>query len=290
MRIEALDGPAGALVTDLPADLTALSADDAAALRCAFDEFGLLVLRGRPMSVEEQMAVCSNLGTIIDQAANGRSWFNITNQGGGYDGKLCFHADFSNMEGLLTGASLYASALPDGPTATIFAHTGNAYTELPDALRSRIAGSQSVHSSRQSTEGTAETPVRHSLGTACDPRVEHPIEFTHPQTGATLLFVSDLQTERVVGLDDDASLALLDELADWIQQDRFVYRHQWQLNDLVVWDQIVMQHSRPSESVQGERTLRRVSFTHPRYAQECQAFFTALDGAAGKSGSQKTVM
>lgn len=282
------DGP-GAVVTDLPGDFRDLSPDERTALCDGFDTFGLLVFRGREMPVEEQMALCAELGTLIDQAAQGQGWFNITNLGGGYAGKLCFHADFSNSRGLLTGASLYASALPSGPTATIFADTGAAYAELPEILRARISRRLSVHAAVR--PGTiVDEPLRHQSNRAADPRTVHPLVLEHPSTGKPVLFVNDMQTERIVDMEREESTRMLDELASWIQQPRFVYRHVWQLHDLVVWDQIVMQHSRAAERTEGERTLRRVSFTHPSYAAECQRSFDALGGRAGRSGEQAAVM
>lgn len=278
------------MVTDLPDDFTNAPAASLSSMRAAFEEHGLLVFRGRELAIEEQIAICASLGAIVEQAGSGRSWFNITNRDGGYDGRLCFHADFSNTESLLTGASLYASALPDGPTATLFAHTGWALEALPETLRSRIRGARAIHSSMDADSATPDVPVRRDPALATDPRAEHPVEFTHPGTGRSFLFVSDMQTERITGLSSQDSLAVLDELTRWVQQPRFVYRHQWQLHDLVVWDQIMMQHSREAETVRGERTLRRVSFTHPVYAEGCQRFFSSMGSRGGRSGRQKQVL
>lgn len=290
MKVTGMNHSPGALVTELPGDLTTASPAELDLIGAAFREYGLLVFRGRELAVEEQIAICAGVGSIIDQAGNGKGWFNITNRDGGYDGELCFHADLSHNQHLLTGASLYASVLPDGPTATIFAHTGLAYDELPPELRSRIRGRTGLHATMRSGQARPDTPVRHIPELAEDPRAQHPLEFVHPATGRTLLFVSDLQTERIAGMAWEESVALLDELAGWIQQPRFVYRHEWQLHDLVVWDQIMLQHSRAAESVCGERTLRRVSFTHPSYAEGCQRFFTSLGTRAGRSGTQKEVL
>lgn len=289
MKIAALEGSPGAVVTDLPADLRDLAPGESEMIRAAFAEYALLVFRGREIEVEEQLALGAELGTLIDQAGEGNWWFNITNLGGGYDGQLCFHADFTNTPGLLTGAILYGAVLPRNPTATEFAHTGAALEALPAELRARIADLRAVHASV--LPGTiVDQPLRHQIERAHGDRAEHPLVLEHPETGKPMLFVNDMQIERVVGMSVEESTALLDELSGWIQRPEFRYRHQWQLHDVVVWDQVVMQHSRAAETTDGERTLRRVSFTHPSYAQECQANFTSLGGSAGRSGSQVKVM
>ena len=289
MIITPVVGSPGAVVTDLPTDFQNLSVDDREVIRNAFAKFALLVFRGREISVEEQMAVGSELGCLIDQAGQGKWWFNITNMGGGYDGELCFHADYSNSPGLLTGAILYGSVMPTGTTSTIFAHTGFALTSLPEDIRTKIADLRAIHAAVK--PGTiVDTPLRHQPENATNPRAEHPLVLVHPGTGKPMLLVNDMQTEQIVGMTAAESTALLDELASWIQRPEYIYQHRWQLHDMVVWDQVVMQHSRAAEQIEGERTLRRVSFTHPVHAQACQAGFSALGGRAGRSGSQIQVM
>ena len=287
MRIEPLEKTPGAIVRDMPGQFTTLAPADADTLRVAYGEFGLLVFRGRQLAVDEQLAICASLGSLVDQAGIGRFWFNITNLAGGYDGELCFHSDFSNAETLLSGASLYASVLPTGATATVFAHAGWALDAMPDEGRHRLDGLRAIHCAMDG--GTPESPIRRQAERACGPRAEHPVIMTHPETGRRFILLNDLQTEAIQGLAESESMALIDELNNWIRQPQFVYRHEWQLHDLVVWDQLVMQHSRAKEVTEGERTLRRVSFTFPGWLEGSQQFFDSLGSAAGKSGTQDTV-
>jgi taurine dioxygenase len=70
----------------------------------------------------------------------------------------------------------------------------------------------------------------------------HPVVRTHPETGRKALFVSEHFTTRIVGLPDDESRALLDELFDRSTRPEHIYRHQWQPQDMVFWDNRSVMH------------------------------------------------
>ncbi len=74
---------------------------------------------------------------------------------------------------------------------------------------------------------------------------------------------------------------LLDELNAWIRQPQFRYRHTWQMHDLVVFDNLVMQHARDEDVSRGTRTLRRVIFTQPEWHDHAQDWFREVVGARG---------
>jgi taurine dioxygenase len=63
----------------------------------------------------------------------------------------------------------------------------------------------------------------------------HPLIRTHPTDGRKALWVSG-GTPGFVGWDREESQKLIAELLDYVTQDRFVYRHKWQVGDVLVWD------------------------------------------------------
>ena len=50
------------------------------------------------------------------------------------------------------------------------------------------------------------------------------------------MWVSTGTVVEVIGADDPQDLSLLDELVEFGTQDRFVYRHKWQVGDVLMWD------------------------------------------------------
>ena len=64
----------------------------------------------------------------------------------------------------------------------------------------------------------------------------HPIIREHPETGRLGLFSSYGYIIGIEGMDDAEAQELLVELYHWQGRDEFVYRHRWEPNMLVMWD------------------------------------------------------
>jgi taurine dioxygenase len=71
---------------------------------------------------------------------------------------------------------------------------------------------------------------------AANPDVFHPLIRTHPADGRKALWVSTGTVKGIVGMDDEAAEALIEELVEFVTAERFVYRHKWQVGDILVWD------------------------------------------------------
>ena len=121
---------------------------------------------------------------------------------------------------------LYAVELPPAGGDTEFANMLQAYETLPAATQRRIA------------------PLRVAFRPAFDdsrPGADHPLARSHPETGRKSLYIGNHST-HIVGMPEHAGRALLAELLAHATRPRFVYRHRWQLGDLVMWDNRVLLH------------------------------------------------
>ncbi len=90
------------------------------------------------------------------------------------------------------------------------------------------------------------------------PHSLRPVLWPHRDTARPILAVTQQQTDAIVGLDPDASTALIEELFAHLYRDDHVYVHEWSPGDLVVWDNHAVQHARPEVGTEEARTLRRV--------------------------------
>ena len=66
--------------------------------------------------------------------------------------------------------------------------------------------------------------------------------------------------QRIAGLPEEESDALLDELRTFATQARFAYFHPWRVGDLVLWDngrtrQVATGHKRGFTRVMDDRTI-----------------------------------
>jgi len=151
-----------------------------------------------------------------------------------------WHSDLSYKELPSLGSMLHAQELPSEGGDTLFADMHRAWDTLPSALREAVEGRQAVHSyTARYSEGKNAANWRPTLTTeqlAQVVTVTHPVVRTHPENGRKALFVSEGFTTHIVGLPEDESRELLQQLyAHSVREDN-VYRHQWQAHDMVFWD------------------------------------------------------
>ena len=85
----------------------------------------------------------------------------------------------------------------------------------------------------------------------------HPLVWTH-QSGRKSLVIGS-HAWRVVGMEQDKSDALINELLAWTTQERFVYRHDWQVGDLVIWDNGGVLHRVTPYAVDSGRMMHRTT-------------------------------
>ena len=184
-----------------------------------------------------------------------------------------WHSDLSykRLPSLLS--ALYALEVPvkEGVVlgATSFASTIAAYEALPEELKRRLQNLRNVHSYRyyraKNLQAQKEerarggrvvqehSPSEEQLKSV--PDVEVPIVRTHPVTGRKGLFINEAHTACVVGLPEDEGTALLARLCAHIVKPEFRYEHPWRAGDLLMWDNVAVQHK---ANFDYELPLRRV--------------------------------
>lgn len=158
-----------------------------------------------------------------------------------------WHTDWSFQLVPPDGTCLYGLTIPPVGGDTLFANQQLAWTEMPDALRDRLDGAVAVHSARagyapDGMYGERDTgrtmDIRPSTEALAVQR--HPLLRIHPETGVPALYGTPgyvIALERVADAD-----ALMVELYQWQTQARFVYRHKWAANMLIMWDNRALLH------------------------------------------------
>lgn len=165
-----------------------------------------------------------------------------------------WHTDQSFVERPALATILHAHEVPSGGGATWFCDTRSAYDALPEDKKTRLDGLQAVHG-YDTSRAKYRPAVRSQEEIDETPDVAHPLVRTHPETGRKALYLNFNRLDRIVGLERAESDALLDELADWVTQDRFIYRHNWSVGDAVVWDNRCTMHRVQYDSPVGDRRV-----------------------------------
>jgi hypothetical protein len=79
--------------------------------------------------------------------------------------------------------------------------------------------------------------------------------WTHLRTKSLLLGAT---ADYVEGLSVEASRALLARLRDWATQPHYVYRHEWQVGDLLMWDNTGTMHRALPYALDSGRLMHRI--------------------------------
>ena len=90
-----------------------------------------------------------------------------------------------------------------------------------------------------------------------------PVVRVHPVTGRKCLFVNEGHTSHLTGMTRAESDALLAELYAHITQPEFVYGHEWRVGDLLMWDNVAVQHKATFDYDPLPRLLYRTTVRGP---------------------------
>lgn len=234
-----------------------------AAVKAALHRYKVVVLRDQQITPEQQIAFCGRFGRLEPHVLpqylvpGYRELVRVSNvlDGAGQpigmiDAGRVWHSDGQFLECPNMYSMLYALEVPHDDSgrplgATQFISTAHAYSLLPEEKKRRIEQLKGVNSLAAVYESLRRANVaskRAPLTEAQKREVVHPIVRTHPVTGERCLYVSRAATLRIVGLPEEESGALIDELSDWCIRDDMVYTHRWQVGDLLMWDNCASQH------------------------------------------------
>ena len=89
------------------------------------------------------------------------------------------------------------------------------------------------------------------------PPVAHPLVWSHPDTGARILNVSTLNIQSIIGMPTAESDALIQKLIDHALQPQFQYIHDWDEDDIVLWDNRRTMHMAFGHPVDEIRIVQR---------------------------------
>jgi len=226
-----------------------------AAIEAAYDRYGVIFFRDQRITPQQQVAFTRRFGDI-EFNIFGERWSvpgcpeivvvsNVTEDGRPIGIRRAgenWHSDMCYTPRPPRGTMLYALEIPDlfglplGDTE--FASAAAAWDALPDSLKRRLDGRRAVFDF--TGRKRAFPPSRDEIER--NPPVRHPIVRTHPHTGRKCLYAMRDDCTGIEGMETDEAEALIAALADHIVKPAFIYRHQWRVGDLLMWDNCIVQH------------------------------------------------
>ena len=237
----------GAEILDI--DLTTAGAAALDSVVATFQLHGAILLRGQRMTPDDLLAFIRwfgepeghtqkqftlpgypNIYVLSNKIADGKPI-------GAHNDGVGWHTDYSYKEEPVMCTMLYAVEVPPEGSDTLLADLCAAYDALPEARKRQLDGLVIHHSYRHFMETRQYgRKVLSEAMKAENPDVFHPLIRTHPADGRKALWASTGTVKGIVGMPADAALRLIDEVVEFATQEQFVFRHKWQVGDVLMWD------------------------------------------------------
>lgn len=205
-----------------------------------------------PIPDEPEIAVISNV------VEDGKPRGSLGNS------ELVWHQDMSYTENPPMASLLYGIEVAREGGETLFHSLYDAYENLPSALRSRLATLTCKHDATRNSSGVLRHGFDAHYSNEARPGAVHPMVIRHPETGRPALCLGRRPNAWIVGLSDADSDALLDEVWSHVETRGPHWVHEWQVGDLVIWDNRCVLHRREALDPGQRRHMHRTQVRDSR--------------------------
>lgn len=272
IHVAGISAAVGAEVSGV--DLRTLDDADFQVIQDAFNQYHGLLFRHQSLDDADLVAFSARFGDLDhapvmengQTAVPGRPEIylvsNIKDDSGKAIGSLgsgeaVWHTDMSYAENPPYASALFAIEVPASGGNTSLCSMAATYAALPADLKARIANLRIKHDGtynsggylRQGVEAT-DNP-REAVGTY------HPMVLAHPVTGTPMLYLGRRRNAYIEGFEIADSEALLDEVWQYTALPENCYSHQWQVGDLLLWDNRATMHQRTPFDRNARRLMKR---------------------------------
>jgi alpha-ketoglutarate-dependent 2,4-dichlorophenoxyacetate dioxygenase len=240
-----------------------LSPDDRDAIKDAFLKYGVLIFPEQRLTADQHVEFAQifgplevNINSYQDEVKKDRIDHRISDVSNlDHDNELLPANSRKRLSGLANrlwhtdsifrhlparASLLYAKTIAPVGGLTEFADMRAAWDALPEAIRQRIDQLVVEHSIFNSRAKVGATQYSERERAALPPAKQVLVRII-PETGRRSLYLAS-HAGHVVGLPEDESTRLIEDLMAHATQRQFVYSHRWRVNDLVIWDNRCTMH------------------------------------------------
>jgi len=265
--VKKLPGTVGAEVVGLaPEDLLADEAFPAAVME-ALEEYGVLVFRQLHVDDDTQIAFTKKLDDVGKAEPAGPPPIYIVSldpsksRTADYTrGTFYWHIDGAQDDVPTKATVLSAHVVAATGGETEFASTYAAYEDLSDEDKQHYEGLRVLHAFEASQRLVTPDPSPEELARWREkPDKEHPLVWQHRSGWRSL--VIGATASHVIGMDEEEGRALLADLLERATAPERVYRHEWAVGDLVIWDNTGVMHRACPYDPSSAREMHRTTMS-----------------------------
>ena len=262
-------------------DLTKqLDEDTVTKIGQAHAEFGLLIFPNQKISSEDLKRFARNYGELtvhpFSSSAEDAPELIVYDQKEGNPPPPTdiWHTDETFRECPPMGTVLCSKIIPDVGGDTAFISMSAVYEGLSDKMQNFLSGLEAVHDFKpfktlfpETHEGIERLRKFEDMY----PPSVHPIVTLHPVTGKKVLFVNPQFTIKIKGMEEDESNTILNLLFRKTYIHEYQYRHIWEQDMVLFWDNRSVQHSALHDYYPKRRQMERVTIKGERLIAAGQA-------------------
>ena len=278
MRIEAINADFVANVSHVDLSET-LTHEEVGKIEQAIAHYAVLVFRDQPLTDDQHADFARRFGPIdkgLTKGSKGKRRLknpdvidlaNVDDEGDvlaaenirnvSLIANQFWHSDSSFKDPPAKFSILCGIDLPDEGGQTEFADQRAAYDALDDKMKARIDNMVVEHFAFHSRDILGGSHHSQEEIDALPP-VHWPMVHTVPESGRKSLFIG-IHTRQIEGMPTAEARMLLHELLEQTTQRQFIYRHEWQNHDVIMWDNQCTLHRGRPYNLNSFRELRRCS-------------------------------
>ncbi len=216
-------------------------------IRELLEERGVLVFPKVHFTDDEQIAFTRTLGAYTSENADGKpSKITLNAKENPASAEYLKGSLYWHIDGTMNGVPILASLLSCRVLAswggnTGFCSTYAAWEDLPDDRKAELESLRAIHAVWPTLMYYDPEPSLAMLtGMQSVGENELPLVWKHASGRKSL--VIGCTTQRVLGVSDMKSAEIIHGLREWATSEQFSYSHEWNVGDLVMWDNTGTMH------------------------------------------------
>lgn len=256
-------------------DLAAISQEQFAVVRDLFERHSALLFQDQdlddaahrrlalmfgPLENRPAMAAGADIAFEVPAVSNERKEGGVSEPGGlhtlNLQANMLWHTDSTFLPVPALVNILTAKVVPSSGGQTQLASTRAAWEDMPKELRSQLQNA--IIWNRYSH---SRTRISVELGNLPEFRQwpDRPWRaiWTNPVTGQEALYIAS-HSFAIEGMGLENGQRLIDEAIEFCTQPQYVYSHEWQVGDVLIWDERCMLHRGQPWPYEEPRTLKSI--------------------------------
>jgi alpha-ketoglutarate-dependent taurine dioxygenase len=169
-----------------------------------------------------------------------------------------WHTDSSYRTTPSVGSLLHGIEISRTGGITQFINMYLVYDELPESLRREVEGRKARHDFGMLHKLVGNPPPTKEEAAAMPP-AWHPMVRRHPVTGRKSLYISSIYNDAIEGMEEGAARRLIEELSEFAAQPKYMYRHEWEPHDVLMWDNRCTVHAVTPHDPKERRVMHRTT-------------------------------